>query len=97
VRYAKSACFSDSDQGGAMITVEVRLFASLRKYQPDLAIGEALIVTLDDGARLENLVDELKVPREEIKAVFVNGRWEEEDYPLRDKDRIGIFPPIGGG
>ena len=80
-----------------MIAVEVRLFASLRKYQPNLGIGEALIVTLDDGTKLGNLFDELKIPREEIKAVFVNGRWEEEDYPLRDRDRIGIFPPIGGG
>ena len=80
-----------------MITVEARLFANLRKYRPDLGIGECLIITLDDNANLGNLLDELKVPKEEIKAVFVNGRWEEEDYPLRDRDRIGIFPPIGGG
>jgi len=80
-----------------MIAVEVRLFASLRKYRPDLGIGECFIITLNDNANLGNLLDELKVPKEEVKAVFVNGRWEEEDYPLRDRDRIGIFPPIGGG
>ncbi len=80
-----------------MITVEVRLFASLRKYRPDLGIGERFIITLDDNAKLGNLLDELKISKEETKAVFVNGKWEEENYPLRDRDRIGIFPPIGGG
>ncbi len=80
-----------------MITIEVRLFASLRKYRPDLGIGERFIITLDDNAKLGNLLDELKISKEETKAVFVNGKWEEENYPLRDRDRIGIFPPIGGG
>ena len=80
-----------------MLTVEVRLYAALRKYHPSLGIGEPLVITLDDKAKLGNLLDELKLPKEEIKAVFVNGKWEEESYPLRDGDRIGIFPPIGGG
>jgi len=80
-----------------MIAVEVRLFASLQEYYPNLEIGEAFIVMLDDKAKLGNLLDELKIPREEIAIVMVNGRWEEEGYPLRDRDRIGIFPPVGGG
>jgi len=80
-----------------MITVEVRLFASLRKYRPNLGIGEPLLIALDDKAKLGNLFDDLKIPKEEIKAVFVNGKWEEESYLLSDRDRIGIFPPIGGG
>ena len=42
-------------------------------------------------------MDEMKVPREEIVIVMVNGRWEEESCPLRDRDRIGIFPLIAGG
>ncbi len=44
-----------------------------------------------------NLFKKLKVPREEIKTTFVNGKWEEDNYFLKDGDRIGIFPPIGGG
>ena len=38
-----------------MITVEVRLYASLQKYHPALRIGEPLDITLDDKARLGNL------------------------------------------
>ena len=80
-----------------MITIEVRLYATLRKYYPDLGIGESLVMALDDKAKLGNLLDELKLPKEEVKVAFVNGKREEESYLLRDGDRIGIFSPIGGG
>ena len=80
-----------------MITIEVRLYATLRKYYPDLGIGEPLVMALDDKAKLGNLLNELKLPKEEVKVAFVNGKWEEEGYLLRDGDRIGIFSPIGGG
>ncbi|MCL0094895.1 MoaD/ThiS family protein [Dehalococcoidales bacterium] len=80
-----------------MITVEVRLYATLRKYHPDPGSGESWFIALDDKAKLGNLLGELKLPKEEIQAVLVNGKWEEESYLLRDGDRVGIFPPIGGG
>ncbi len=80
-----------------MITVEVRLYATLQKYHPSLGIGEPLSITLDDKAKLGNLFSELKIPKEEIKVALVNGKWEEESYLLEDGDRIGLFSPIGGG
>ncbi len=80
-----------------MITVEVRLYATLQKYHPSLGIGEYLDIKLDDKARLRNLFSELKIPKEEIKIALVNGKWEEESYLLEDGDRIGLFSPIGGG
>ena len=79
-----------------MNTVEVRLYASVQKYFPDLAISEALVITLDDKAKLEDLLNKLKIPKEQITLVIVNGKREEESYLLRDGDRIGIFPPIAG-
>ena len=78
-----------------MITIEVRLYATLQKYHPSLGIGEPLTITLNDKTKLGNLFNELKIPKEEIKAVFMNGKWEEESYLLEDGDRIGIFSPIG--
>ncbi|MCL0091886.1 MoaD/ThiS family protein [Dehalococcoidales bacterium] len=78
-----------------MITVEVRLYASLQKYS--LRRDEPLVIRLNDKAKLGDLLDELKIPKEEIKVALVNSKWEEENYLLQDGDRIGIFPPIGGG
>lgn len=80
-----------------MITVEVRLYASLEKYHPGLGIGEPLVIALDDKAKLGNLLDELILPKEEVVIAMVNGKSEEESYLFQDGDRIGLFPLIGGG
>ena len=80
-----------------MKSIEVRLFSSLRKYCPNLGNGEALTITMEDEAKLGSLFDELKIPKEKIIVVLVNGRHEEESYLLRDRDRIAILPLISGG
>ena len=80
-----------------MNMVEVRLYARLRKYHPNPESNEALVITLNDKAKLGNLLDKLKLPKEEIKVIFVNGKSEEESHLLKDGDRVGIFSPVGGG
>ena len=80
-----------------MITVEVRLYTTLRKYHPGLGIGEPLNISMDDNDKLENVFNKLKIPKDEIKISIVNGRREEDSYYLKDGDRIGLFSPIGGG
>ena len=80
-----------------MSKVEVRLYASLRKYHPNPGSSEALVITLDDEAKLGDLLDKLKVSRQEIGILMLNGKWQKESYLLQDEDRIGIFPLIGGG
>ncbi len=80
-----------------MKKAEVRLYASLRKYHPNAGDSEAFSPELADGAKLSDLVDKLKIPRQEIGVLMVNGTWQKETYLLQDGDRIGLFPLIGGG
>ena len=80
-----------------MNQVEVRLYASLRKYHPKPGNSEALAISLDNEAKLGDLLDRLKIPRQEIGILMVNGNWQKESYLLQDGDRIGFFPLIGGG
>ena len=80
-----------------MNKIEVRLFANLRKYHPDAGDGDAFALELDDRVKLGGLVDELKIPRQEIGLLRVNGRWQKENYPINDGDRIELFALIGGG
>jgi len=77
--------------------VEVRLYASLRKYHPNPGSSETLVFTLDNEAKLGDLLDKLKLPRQEVNLLMVNGNWQKESYLLQDGDRIGFFPLIGGG
>ena len=80
-----------------MSTVEVRLYASLRKYHPNPGSSEALRMELDDKAKLGDLIDKLKIPREELGIIMVNGKWEKESYLPKEGDRIGMFSLVGGG
>jgi molybdopterin synthase sulfur carrier subunit len=80
-----------------MITVDVKLFATLRRVRPNLALGQSFSVALPEGATVANLIDELGLPEEEIKLVFVNATYRELDYVLSGGDEVGIFPPVGGG
>jgi Sulfur transfer protein involved in thiamine biosynthesis len=72
------------------------LYATLRAYLPDYPDGIA-IINVPSGISVGKLLAELNIPCEEVKIVLVNGRHEELACRLQDNDRIGLFPPIGGG
>jgi len=80
-----------------MITVHVKLFATLRNLRPGLGIGEAFPVELPDEATVEGLIRQLELPDREVKLVFVNGIVRDRYHALVDGDELGIFPPVGGG
>ncbi len=80
-----------------MITVHVKLFAMLRDQFPDLGIGEAMPVELSPGATVGRLIEQLELPQDQVKVIFVNNIIRKVDHRLSTGDRVGIFPPVGGG
>ena len=76
--------------------VKVKLFATLRRAVAD-ASGEPRDIELPEGAAIADLIAVLRLPTDQVKVVFVNGRARAEDWHLTAGDEIGIFPPIGGG
>jgi len=77
--------------------VKVKLFATLRKYYPEVPLGESFNVTLDSGSTIAQLYEHLRIPEEQIKIILVNGLYCERTHVLSDEDEIGIFSPVGGG
>ncbi len=77
--------------------IKIRLFANLRRYIPDLGVGQTKEMCLDGEVTIMQLYDLLGIPIEEVKLAYVNGIFCEPDTMLKDGDEIGIFPPIGGG
>ena len=75
----------------------MRLYGSLKRYSVQLRKGEALKLSLNRGATLQNLYRRMKIPVDDIKIVLVNGRSQNKDYLISDGDRIALFPPIAGG
>ncbi len=79
------------------MNVEVRLFASFTKYLPDSAEGHKIIMTLNEGTTVKHVLEQLKVPLEEIKLVFINSVRADLEDVLKEGDRMGAFPPVAGG
>ncbi len=74
-------------------TVQLKLFASLSRHQPP----DPDKVDIDPGETVQNLLERHGVPLEEVKLVFVNGVRKNLDTSLGGGERLGIFPPVGGG
>ena len=77
--------------------VNVKLFATLQRYKPEVFAGEVFVVELPEKSTLADLVAHLEIRANEVKVMFVNGRARAEMYRLQEGDEVGIFPPVGGG
>jgi len=77
--------------------IQLKLYGNLRHLSPGGKAGTPMQIELPDGANLQDLVDHLKIPPEETKVAFVNGIVQEWTYKLIPGDKVGIFPPVGGG
>ncbi len=77
--------------------VRVKLFASLVAHVEKAGPGIALQIEVPETATLADLANRLKLPREEVKVFFVNGRARPADWILEANDEVGIFPLIAGG
>ena len=54
-------------------------------------------LTPPGGTDVCDLLRQLSIPESEARIIFVNGIGVEKDALLHDGDRVGIFPPVGGG
>lgn len=82
---------------GAEMEIDVRVFATLRRYLPDLAIGEPLRMTVKEGVTLGEVCDQLGIRRAEVKVILQNSVKVEFDALAHTGDRIAFFPAVGGG
>jgi molybdopterin converting factor small subunit len=78
---------------GIKAYINLKLFATLGKFMPD----SADYYPVEPGTSIRDLVALLGIPEEKAKLIFINGIKGELDYTFKGGERIGIFPPVGGG
>jgi molybdopterin converting factor small subunit len=76
------------------IHIQLKLYATLRKFVTDDDLDR---FELDGGSTVRGLLENLGIPVAEAKLVFVNGKKASPAEVLNHGDRVGIFPPVGGG
>ena len=72
--------------------LDIKLFASLRKFNP--LLGK---INLDDGTTVLELLERAGIPPSEVAIVLVDGRHAKLDQLLHDGETVEVFPPIAGG
>lgn len=75
------------------VTIDLRLYASLASHMP----ANAQHYPITPGITVISVLQEIRVPLEDVKLIFVNGVRAEAQQILTGGERVGIFPPIGGG
>ncbi|GAB4251916.1 MAG: MoaD/ThiS family protein [Thermoleophilia bacterium] len=75
--------------------IDVRLFATLPTKSRD---GRRIYqVEPREGLTIRDLVEEQGLDPGDIHIAMVNGLRTGLDTELSDGDRVGLFPPVGGG
>ena len=76
--------------------IEVRLYATLRRYALSAAEG-VLNVDVPEGGKAADVIASLGVNVDEVHILMINGVSSPLDQVLVEGDRLGLFPAIGGG
>ncbi|MDH3885420.1 MAG: MoaD/ThiS family protein [Desulfobacterales bacterium] len=73
--------------------IQIKLFANLQKFMPASAENYAI----ETGTTIRTLLQQIDLPENKAKLIFIDGVKAELTTVLKGGERIGIFPPVGGG
>nr|NJM02052.1 MoaD/ThiS family protein [Desulfobacula sp.] len=76
-----------------MINIDLNLFVTLSGYLPE----HHKCFEIHGDTTVEKLIRDLGIPDELVKLIFINGKRQDRTYRLKQGDRVGLFPPVGGG
>ena len=75
------------------VQVNLKLFATLQRFVEDLADN----YSIQPGTTVGELINKLGLPEKQVKLIFIDGTKRDLHTVLHGGERIGIFPPVGGG
>lgn len=76
-----------------MIKIEIRLFADLNEFQPENFEN----FPINEGISVNQLLLNFGIDPNRAKIIFINGKKSSLDDLINNCDRVGVFPPVGGG
>lgn len=80
-----------------IMPLQIFLNATLRRFIPGYNPYQGISLIITPGTTIAAVITRLNLPPQEITLIMVNGRHQKKDFPLEGTERLGLFPPIGGG
>ena len=73
--------------------IQLKLFATLHEFEPPSSDN----YSIEPGMSVRELLEQLDLPPEKARLIFINGIKADLTATLQGGERVGIFPPVGGG
>lgn len=70
---------------------------TLTKYLADKDNKDYIEVDIEEGEKITDLIKKFSIPYKLISLVTINGKNSKPDSPIREGDKIKIYPFVGGG
>jgi len=83
-------------KGGVPLVVEVRLYATLRRYAPASLAG-VFPAQVPVNCTVAELLNGINIEETEVHIMMINGVISTLNSTLHEGDRLGLFPAVGGG
>jgi len=77
--------------------LQILLNATLRQYVPGYDPYQGISLEVSPGTSVAAVINKLGLPPKEVTLIMVDGRRQDAGFPLQGDERLGLFPPIGGG
>lgn len=77
--------------------IEVSLYGTLAQYLPEGTSGRTAIADCPDGVTVEQVLDQLGIPKPYPTMLLVNGIHADPNTLLKEGDLLALFPPLAGG
>ena len=75
--------------------IEMHLYGKLRRFSDssDPRRESIIYVPLEEGDTIRDVIERIGIPLDELGLnIFLNGEYSNLSRPVRDGDRLGIFP-----
>jgi len=80
------------------MTIEVRLFGTLRDYLPAGSAPPGVRVDVPAGTPIADVLARLNIPPDEVALTVVNGKYERNrQRPLEDGVTLSVWSHVAGG
>ena len=73
--------------------IELKCFATLAQFTPENSDD----YPIEKGETILSLLKKLGIPENEVALFFIHSSRSYLESELKDGDRVGLFPAVGGG
>jgi molybdopterin synthase sulfur carrier subunit len=77
--------------------LKIFLSSTLRKYVPGYEPTNGVSFIVDGERTVTDICKQMNIPADKIKIIMVDGKSKSPDHILKGDERVGLFPPVGGG